>query len=593
MSEQPAAAALAAEQDELRAIRAHLDAWRERLGSALGPLEEVPGRAGGQRLGFLLRFAWTDLFERPQHGENWLKNLRLRLRALLRPLLTIATLFLLIALLAFFTGIRNGTQQELAAGLVDPSINGVRVEYFGRGMLPASLVDTVGNLGLERAADGRRVLRFGGGEPVFGYAPLSRPGTLQPGAWGHHPLGMKFLRHGAADDDPEGKVIGFGLSTRVAGPLLADEQPLAGARLASDDSDGIYVARGLLRRLGYPGDALPPGGRLTVLYGREDLPIEVPVVGVSATLERDFVVTEGFHYRWQRDEFNPQRAVGRFGFTGFAAAAEATDFRDYVAGQWETGEDGKFRLGAVEPSSAGFGFDVALRRGQLDEGFVREGLLAFLLDDWSGPAPQLVFPPREYTPYHPGQVKYIFMTVYPRPLLLDRALMDEVKELLKSEHELQMDFSSLNKLLMIGEINQALDWIGRILGFALAGFTLLIIMLTFQEAIARKSKKLGVQKAIGLSNRSVLGLYVLQALYTWACAALLFAAVAALVVAVDVPGRITALFEQFAVERFFQLGAGDLAAILAATLLLSIFSTLLAVWRLALLSPAELLVDRE
>jgi hypothetical protein len=589
-------ASLAAEQDELRAIRAHLEAWRERLGESLGPVSAAAGAPGLQRLRFLAGFAWTDLFERPQHGENLLKNLRMRLRALLRPLLTVATLFLLMALLVFFTGIRNGTTHHLQAGIVDPAINGVRVEYFGRGMIAPQLVETIRGTRLEQAADGTPRVRFGaGGDPVFGYVPAGSPaGDLQPGAWGHHPLGMKFLRVGRAVDDPEAKVIGFGVSTLVAGPLLAAERPRAGALPRNDDADGLYVSRALLRRLGYADpDRLPEGGTVTVLYGKDDRPIQVPVLGVSATLDRDFVVSEGFHHRWQRDEYNPERSLGRFSFTGFATHDAAARFREHAAAQWEVGDDGKFRLGAVEEVAGGFAFDVTLRQGRLEEDFIREGLLAFLLDDWPGAAPGVAFPPRVYTPYHPGQVKYIYMTVYPRPVLLDRAVMEQVRETLKAEHELQMDFSSLNKLLMIGEISQALEWIGRILGTALGGFTLLIIMLTFQEAIARKSKKLGVQKAIGLSNRTVLGLYVLQAVYTWLCALALFACAWLVLDLLDVPERVAASFTAVELGRFFLLDAGGLATILVATLLLSILSTLLAVWRLALLTPAELLIDRE
>ena len=585
-----------AEQSEIRALHEHLARHREGMAQALQP-EAGPFRDSTVRqVLFLALFAWTDLFERPQRSDRFIRNLRLRLRAILRPMLTIATLFLLMLLLVFFNGIRHGTTAHLESTIVDPAINGIRVEYFGQGMIPLEMVKSIRKTVLHRDAAGKIDVAFDGhGEGVFGFAAKGKGGAISPGAWGHHPMGLKFLKAGTSEATPQNKVIAFGVSTLVEDPMLAGEKPIHGHLFRDNNEDGVYVARPFLERLGYKDlSQLPKDGKVSVLYGRSDIPVRIKLIGVSDNIDKDFLVTEGFHYRWHHGEFDPEEAVGRFTFTGFTDAAAAGKFKDFVTQQWDTGEDGKYRLGDVEKAGEYYSFDVNTRFGTLERSFIREGFVPFLLEEWDGDSkPRLAFPPRDLTPYHPGQLKYIYLNVYPKQVLMKRAVMHQVRNALKEKFQLQMDFSSINKLLMIGEINQALTWIGQILGVALAGFTLLIILLTFQEAITRKSKKLGVQKAIGLSNRKVLAVYLFQALYTWVFALLMLGGTVAAAAAMELPKRVAEHFQMVEIQNFFLLSTHDVVVILVATLVLAVVSTLMAVWKLAVQSPADLLIDTE
>jgi len=539
------------------------------------------------RFKFLWTYAFKDLFELPQKSNSIVKNLINKISAIFRPLINIGTLLMLMCLSVFFYGLLNGTSSYLNSSIEDPSICGIRVEREGN-VIDEQLIKTVIKTSMIKNNNKKQIVFDKSTNSVF------------TGSWGHYYIGFKILKAGKNElKSKKDYYVAHGITTLANDSIIKNLKPIYGAKFQNNNTDGLFISYELFSNLGYKSfeEIAENENKLILLYSEDNHFIPVPIVGISDKIDKDFYVTEGFAHRWNENEYNPDKKIGRFSIKGFKNTKDAIDYQKIARNFFPESD---FRVERIELLDNIYSFDITTRYKTINKLFIKEGKFHFMQEEWkkisnSSFMPELTFPKEEMTPYEPGQIQYLNMIVYPKSDYLNLNDMKIIQKALFDNFKLKMDFSGLIKLIQIADINKIFTMITNIIIISLAIFSLVIIYLTFSESIHRKYKKLGIQKAIGIKSSEIIIMYNIQAFYIWFFSFIFFCIIAYLAYLIDISSFIASYFENVEVKKFFSASFMSFTWIITIiiTLFICLCSATIAVLRFSFKEPAELLLDKE
>ena len=534
---------------------------------------------------FILSYSFFDLLERPQLTNSSMKNFFKRLSAWFKPIINIVTLVLLLFLSVFFSSILHGTINYLERSINDPTVSGLYVERKEKQAIDNKVLNFIRNISIDNSNSFIDL-------PKETNVQNNSQRSVFKGAWGHHNLGLKILKSNKKSfNSIDDYIVTFGISVLVEDYLLKKAKPIYGRTFVNNDENGLFISYNLLKRLGYKSlDDLSKNNKVILLYGESKIPIVFPIIGVSEIMEKDFYITEGWDYRWFHGEYDPSTKIGRFSITNFSDYNNAKIFRN-IALQLLSNKD--YIVEQIVSDENLYSFDIIRRYTKIDPEYVKDGLFQRMLLKYDfQKKPKLIIYRKSHTSYEPNQLEYLYITVYPKKEYLNLESMQKIQTKLE-KYDCEMDFSSIHKLIQIAEISSIFYIVTQIILGSLFIFSIFIIYTTFSESISKKYKKLGVQKSVGLNSFNILSIYSVQAFYIWFFAVASFIILSAIAYTFNAHNLIIHYYNNVEITSFFAINYSLITIYFIATLLISLVSAFLAVWKFAIQKPSRLLLDKE
>jgi hypothetical protein len=454
-------------------------------------------------LGYAVLFAVLDLVPLSVHGRTWrerLASLGHSMRSSLSTLLNIGTVMILTLSVALVWGLNRG-----AVGWLQ--------DYIDSNPL-ARAVDVKATIGSRSALDDASVARLA-------QVKDARGRTIALGAWGWNPAQLWFLRADGTDN-PGGY---------TSGRTAAQDDPLLDAlayahirgratrpRFEPGATPQAIVSRSLLRQLGHSGDAPPEFIDMKVEYpapesgaARPPARGRIAVVAVAESIPKaDFLITEDFWRAYLDRTWDPEPRfahafVGPVEDSAALLAAQAPWLAHRAVMTTATialraQERPWLRLertdGASRTEEEWRAFAERLRQ--------RTGSAAIAIEfpDAQPPAHTALVPqPKAYlnASVHVHRVEDVPSAV--------ESLESQGYQVTGSVKDLAMIFIQVSKF-------------GRRVLFAtifiVGSLSAISIGLSFAQAIQRKTPEIGILKACGASNGTVLFIYAVETLLVWA-----------------------------------------------------------------------------